>query len=785
MTPDRALHRDSREDIEGLAHRGRIRLPEVILPDGSASPDQVATVPPGVDLAKAFLPWRELPGPPSGGMGAAIVGTREPDIGPWLAGAGTALSLDAGPPYITRPQSRDEILTWLYDLTGVRYAPAAFWRVAGWEIGWLAHWLDRLFTGGAMGKLIVVERQAAAAVRAAWLALKADAASGSPLIDTGVLLAARAVIDMLVALDRVIGAASHDPQVQAKWPAVLDAQAAIIQRLRSFVRAIEDAAGDRMLAVDRERKIGHALDHARDIVESIGLFTAVGDAIGESVLRITGALPTKGRKPPPLDTTFATELVDFSNRLEAAIAAGPEPAEPKRWDTETTGDLTRLYDTSPQARGAALARVRTDLIYKLVATRRLDRLFEALPWVAAPSGAFRLTFGGPLGAIAAVFEIARHREIAVEQVHRTREPVAGGRLDTTRGKQVYGDPSQALSALGSNSRAGFWLASSALSHHMIKALLDGRSFDARHPLPTLQTGRLSWDFEHAMYDPATMTTVTETELAKSVYATADYHRDLPRYMGLVVGDVLTAGLADVFPGELRGPGFNRFTSAADAQRRNLKVGGNPFAGDSATAAHRELLRSILKSLDEPTDGNDAAWRTASVVTRTPATHELRRFDERNVSHTGDRGDAGGRIRRRAAEIRKAQKDPGMTLRRMVDRARSWTDTSDDQPLAGVLSGRLRLTAVTPVAQTGIPAIWFCPGIDTPVHDWIAHGAPMWQPLALSNIVHAGLIAREVQAVGDAMPVLFGMPIPTALRRRILVPFWTGLAGITDDHAHVP
>ena len=122
---------------------------------------------------------------------------------------------------------------------------------------------------------------------------------------------------------------------------------------------------------------------------------------------------------------------------------------------------------------------------------------------------------------------------------------------------------------------------------------------------------------------------------------------------------------------------------------------------------------------------------------------------------------------------------------MVDRARSWTDTSDDQPLAGVLSGRLRLTAATPVAQTGIPAIWFWPGIDTPVHDWIADGAPMWQPLALSNIVHAGLIAREVQAVGDAMPLLFGMPAPAALRRRILVPFWTGLAGITDDHAHAP
>ncbi len=52
MTPDRALHRDSREDIEGLVHRGRIILPDVIRPDGTASPDQMAIVPPGVDLAK-------------------------------------------------------------------------------------------------------------------------------------------------------------------------------------------------------------------------------------------------------------------------------------------------------------------------------------------------------------------------------------------------------------------------------------------------------------------------------------------------------------------------------------------------------------------------------------------------------------------------------------------------------------------------------------------------------------------------------------------------------------
>ncbi|WP_447406158.1 hypothetical protein, partial [Clostridium perfringens] len=70
MTPHVALHRDSREDIEGLAHRALIILPVVILPDGTASPDQVALVPWGVEIDKAFLPHREGPGPPGSGPGA-------------------------------------------------------------------------------------------------------------------------------------------------------------------------------------------------------------------------------------------------------------------------------------------------------------------------------------------------------------------------------------------------------------------------------------------------------------------------------------------------------------------------------------------------------------------------------------------------------------------------------------------------------------------------------------------------------------------------------------------
>lgn len=782
MTPNRSFHRDSREDIEGLAHRGRIILPDVILPDGTASPSQVAIVPYGVDLAKAFLYHRELPGPPERAQGLAIVGTREPDIGPYLAGGGTALGRYNDHPHITRPQRRVDILKWLYDITGIRYAPAALWRVAGWEIGWLASWLDRVFTGGAMATLIVAERQAAASVRAAWIANRDLTAT--PLIDTGILLVGRALLDMLRAFERVVGEASREASTHSARQNIEAAYSAVGQRLRSCVRAIEDAAADRMPTRERRKKIAKALTHARDITDSIGLFTVVGEPVDQRVCRVTEALPTKGRSPPPLATTFNQELTDVADRLEAIIAAAPtDPTVPVAWCREMIGDLSRLQDPSPATRYYRLAAVRTDLVYKLIVTRRLDRLFEALPWLAAPSGAFPRTFGGPLGAMAAMFEVARHREIAVELMTRSNEPALATRLDTDRGKQVYADPAQIRASLRSNARAGFWLASSALSHDMVKAFLSGRSFDMAHPLPTLQAGSLRWSFRRAMRHPGTMRTVTETELGKSIYATAEYHRDLPRYMGLTIADVLTAGLVDIFPGELRGPGFHKFMEAADARREALKLGLNPFVGEGGPHADRQLLRSILRSLEEPSDGKDADWRADSFVKFSHDTRELNRFDDRNIGHTGKRPDAGGRVRQRAAAIRKAQKDPGKVLRRMVSSARSWSEASVDGPLAGILSGRLRLSATVPVAQTGIPAIWFRPGIDTAIHDWIARGAPMWSPAALGNVVHAGLIAKEVKTVTAAMPLLFGLPVSPVLRRRIMVPLWTGLAGITEDHAH--
>ena len=112
------------------------------------------------------------------------------------------------------------------------------------------------------------------------------------------------------------------------------------------------------------------------------------------------------------------------------------------------------------------------------------------------------------------------------------------------------------------------------------------------------------------------------------------------------------------------------------------------------------------------------------------------------------------------------------------------DRIQDRPLAELLSGRSSLPGLMPQAQEVAPVLWFRPGIDSHVHDWVSAGAPMSSSLALSDVVHAGLVAQEVQAMADKLPKLFGMPISPDLRRRVLVPLWTGLAGITADHAHV-
>jgi hypothetical protein len=788
MNPDRPFVLDDRWDIECLVQRARIILPEVILPDGTASPSQVAIVPPGVSLAKAFLPYRELFGPATSWTGAALGGTREPELLPYADGFAAVPSADGPHRLIARPQSAADILAWLYDLTGYRYAPAAFWKVAGWEIGWAAHWLDRLYTGGAMAELIVAERQAAAAVRAMWIVRDQHRNDPSLVPASGALLAARAVIDMVAGLNRVIRQwVETQSPLSVPWGQIDAACMALGKRLRSCVTAITAATAARR-ARDRHQKLGSAIHHARRLLEAAALFTVASEDIGKRVVRITQALQIRKTIVSPVSLAA---VVDASAvEIEAlATASDPPLVSATAWCDLAIGDLDRLEQVDPASRLTALADVRTDLVYKLIVTRRLDRLLEALPWMMAPSGAFSLTFGGPPGAVAALFEVARAREIALELKRRVILGPNGQRLDTRQGKHDYGSDVAVRRGWQQRTRAGFLLTTNALSHHMVRAWLGGRPLDPHHPLPTLEAGRLDWTIGLAVQDPATNQTMRDVELAKPIYATNDYDRDLPRYMGMTLADVLAAPLLEAFPGEGRDPGFGSFVQRADAQRRVSQQGEVPHTIGTYDDANRELLRSVLKSLDMPTDGSDAEWRPNGMVARAAADVELAAFDERHGSHIGRRAASGQAIRKRASAMREKHEEPDLPLTGLVNRARVWPQgkgkaRADDRPLLEVIAGETRLPSLVPVAQTFTPVLWFRPAIDSHLHAWIASGAPAHLLPTSGNPAQAQLIAREVQAVTEAMPLLFGMPILPALRERLLVPLWTGLAGITADHAHV-
>jgi len=287
MTPDRAHHRDDREDIECLAHRAQIVMPDILLPDGTASPDQYAIVPPGVSLAKAFLPYREIDDPPVRWTGAAIVGTREPDVAPYIAGFGSIPLDDGGHRHITCPQHRDDILRWFYDITGYRYAPAAFFKVAGWEIGWAANFLDGLYAGGLTAELIVAERQAAAAVRAMWIVHDQSRGSTTLLRDSGAILGARALVDMVAALQRYVSDALLKSSMITALHRYNEAAAMTLAtgRLRSCVAAIVAAhsANDELAA---HEKLGAAIRHARKLVDAVGLFTVVSEGVGDRTVRV-------------------------------------------------------------------------------------------------------------------------------------------------------------------------------------------------------------------------------------------------------------------------------------------------------------------------------------------------------------------------------------------------------------------------------------------------------------------------------------------------------------------
>lgn len=773
MTPNRAHESDIREDIAGLATRASLTaaLPRVLEEDGTGSCNQRIDLPSeNIMLALARLPFRELAGPASRELGAAIGGTRECNLAPYLT-EDCGIAFTDPHAYIHSPTDVEQIRQWMRDITGYGRAEAAFLRVAGWDINWPAFFLHRLYAGGLMAELIVAERQAAAALDAV-RTVHVDKKSNTPLIESsGAILLGRALADMLWAFDRCIEEGRRSETSDSKTLRDLAAtQEVCIQRLRSFARALRDCQRAKGPVAPR-KKLGKAVAEADALIKALALFTVAEEPVSQRVIRVREALDKgAGRKARRLERSFPESIAGIADTIETLASASQHDLYRRTsWCPLVTGNLARLDNADAGIRFRLMQQVRTDLIYKLITTRRLDAVFNTLPWMSAPSGAFPKTYGGPLGAVAALFEAARAREIALELSERLYDEPERTVLDTRLGKRVYANADETRRALTSQTRAAFHLATSAFSYAMVQGFANGVQLDPRHPLPMLTAGSLDYDYAASMQNPQTLTSVTKIELGQSLYASREYRRDLPRYMGDPIEDLLAGAICAIFPGLGRGAAFYKFIKQANERRATLKQGAT--SDQDLDCATLELLHSVLGSL-----GRDD--------------FELRKFDARSTRHIpANAGQTGESLRKRASDRYKARGRPAGHLQDLIQSALKERNVSPEEKtagrkLAGILHGRSYLPSITPCAQEFVPALWFRPQIDAHLLTWIANGAaPACAPVP-HKPGHAAAVAADVRKIVAHMPALFGHKIDPSLRVRILVPLFTGLAQITADLAHV-
>jgi hypothetical protein len=797
-----------------------ITLPDVVQPDGTAAINQVATVPPGTDLLLAALPHREGGHDPAQWTGAALSGSREPDLSIYVAGG---ILLDpgyAGSGMVTA-QGRHAILAWLFRLTGFGYAPAALWKLAGWRIGWIASFLDRLRIGGPEGALIVAERQAAAAIRQMWLALDQPKVQEGHLAASGAVLVGRALIDLVTALDRVLGEMTKPDTPIKQLTAVRRIRTTLAHGLDRYCHFLEEAdraaanaapitsvltgaqanPALRPLSAALElTKLKGALKVAQAITSAVALFAITSDhnevlptasSRDKPMKASVGMLghklaKTKALMGAPEITAIDTELDRLNDSL-ARLATGAPPS----WRPRHQVGLARLNLSNRASRLASLDLVRTDLIYRLIVTRRLDQLYRVLPWMAALSSVFPGVYGGPLGAIAQLFEAGRTYEIALELIRRLYDADDASRLDTKKGARALRTPASLATQVATRTRAGFLLAEGTLSHHMVQAHLAGLHCDPCHPIPTAVDGRLDWRFTGSLSDPATAATVQNVELSKSIYATRQYERDLPRYMGLALVPMFGKAITDIFLGRLRGPGFHEHVTTIAEMDEMLKRGEAAGMTSGVGVATRELMRSVLKALDVGHTGEVDEWRSDDEVVAEARTRELNRADKRiNRNTPAHKERHGGAIRRTASKADEAAGSPGMDMWNLIDRARTWTSSknsaavSEDEPLELVLEGQVPPPGLVPLGSQFMYPLWFCPDIDRHRLAWLADGAPLHSPAAFGDIGHAGLIAEVVAAMRTSAPRLYARSVVDASIVRVMVIWFTGLSNITADHVHI-
>lgn len=825
MTTRATISTDIRVVAAALVANGSIIRPAVITATGRAAPSQIAIVPYGVSASFALMPHADYRDVAHLRPGCGFVGSRISCIAPYLTRAIPG-PLNLRVQLRMVPTSRDEIRRRLRFGSGLHWAPGALFEMVGWEDDWISTSVDRLRENGTESSLIIAHLQAMLALRKMWLTIiwgvdhticrpasrddqgpPSAGASTTPALNatvtlmarSGVVAVGRAMIDVVAIISRLIDEARARAEPCTEG---LAAGRCLITLLLEFIAHLEAAEG----SIPQPRKPGRklppraeliaALAVAKTLLDAVAVFSVAAEPLPERWHRLSLAL---GKVAGSVSTGLNAQLdrCDRSlNRLRAAELGNR--LERTGWRNHVRRALLRLASGDGQIRLARIDRIRGDLIYKLAITRRLDRLYNLFPWLAAPHGAFFGCAGGAIGALASLYECGRTMELGLDLKRdggdAAHSPAAVDRLTVKAASKLLQSSRHIFLAAGRGYAFGRALSASAISHATMQGLFKGAWFGPKHPLSEARFGSLLWNLAASLKDPRTMATVQEVEATKPIMKMKSSD-NLPRYMGMTLRKLIVRSVVSIFWGGEGGRSdFQRHRELAVAAARGLKR----FSG----AYHRSLNRAtqgIIRSmqvtvdLDPETDPrlrDGIADREAPVkIDIGEAGQALRDQIKATSKSIGEvTQDGQGKRRRKPNETTSAE-ERGALLRGIIDGTRWWYTPEgkslkpQDDLLEDILRGRANLAQLHPVADLPFPILWLAPRIDRDRLNWIARGAPQGKN-ASSSSTHSASISYEVGRAHAWAPLLYSRAFLTGRETDISCHLFTGRSPITADHSHV-
>ncbi|WP_374943155.1 hypothetical protein [Sphingomonas sp.] len=742
MTTGSAVNTDTRMIAAGLAANVAVTRPFIITATGRAAPSRHAIVPAGAWAPLALMPHVDYLDNPEHRPGSGFVGGRISSIVPSLAPGAIPAQANVAVTLRPLPDSADAILRDLRSRAGLWSAPGALFARAAWTDSFVATFLDRLRENGDDARLTIAHAQASLAVRKMWLAVEWDVGvdpNASLTTAGGAAVVGRALIDAIALVDRL---AAPERENLARPAHREIALAALLTALGHFIRHVRAAESVKRISVAR-RKLKRATDWARTILDAVGVFSVVGDAERKRWERLT-AMVDVGELHDHAGGT-AAKLDCLARQLEQLTCADlGNKLERTCWRPHIRRSLLRLAQPDRSIRLVLLARIRCDLIFTLATTRRLDRLYQMFPWLAAPHGAFPGCAGGALGALASLYEASRGVEIGLDMKRRLGDvrqtPGTVMRMTIHQAQAVYTSPRRVLLAAGRNYAAGAALVAQVTSHVMVKAALEEQSFGSLS-LEATRYGHLGYNDAAALKDGRTRDAVVKIQQAQPAFQVTTRDDDLIRHMGLTLVRHFGAVAHSIWPTSYQRSDFTIHRTIVHSgckprKGKDRRAGTDgPWDRFSKHRIHQELVRSMLRTVD---GGDDETLRDTIENIETPhaddgeyARAARLRGDASRKAGAWEEHDEGQAAARRAAEEPTNTADRGAILRDLVDDARRWRERDPARPqvapqddlLEDILLGRANLAQLAPVSDLFIPILWFAPLIDRDRLAWIAQGMP--------------------------------------------------------------